>query len=113
MKLSTLCYLRQNGKTLMLHRNKKAGDYHEGKWNGLGGKFEAGESPEDCMRREVFEESGLEVIKAQLKGFITFPSFDGEDDWYVFVYVVEAWRGELRASAKGSCIGLRMRGFLS
>ncbi|MEZ4629905.1 MAG: 8-oxo-dGTP diphosphatase [Deinococcales bacterium] len=102
MKLSTLCYLRQNGKTLMLHRNKKAGDYHEGKWNGLGGKFEAGESPEDCMRREVFEESGLEVIKAQLKGFITFPSFDGEDDWYVFVYVVEAWRGELRASAEGS-----------
>jgi len=85
----------------MLHRNKKLNDYHRGRWNGLGGKFEMGESPEQCMRREVFEESGLTVTQARLNGFITFPSFDGEDDWYVFIYTVNAWQGELRESSEG------------
>ena len=59
MILATLCYVKHNGKTLMVHRNKKPNDIHEGKWNGLGGKFEAGETPERCVRREVQEEAGL------------------------------------------------------
>lgn len=101
MKLATLCYVRRAGCTLMLYRNKKQDDYHEGKWNGLGGKFEAGESPEACMRREVYEESGLIVDKAQLKGFITFPMFDGKDDWYLFLYTISDTRGELKPSAEG------------
>ena len=58
MKISTLCYLQDNGSTLMLHRNKKEIDMHKHKWNGLGGKLESGESPEDCVAREVEEESG-------------------------------------------------------
>ena len=56
---ATLCYVKQDGRTLMLHRNKKDGDVHRGKWNGLGGKLDAGESPDECVVREVREESGL------------------------------------------------------
>ncbi len=85
----------------MLHRNKKENDHHKGKWNGLGGKFEAGESPEMCLEREIYEESGLTVEKATLRGFITFPLFDAKDDWYVFVYTVEAFSGTLRSSSEG------------
>jgi 8-oxo-dGTP diphosphatase len=98
MKLATLVYVQQNGHTLMLH---KAKGYQQGKWNGLGGKFDKGESPEECMKRETFEESGLVVEQAQLKGFITFPDFDGEDDWYCFVYVVTKFSGEVKASDEG------------
>ncbi|MEM6430571.1 MAG: 8-oxo-dGTP diphosphatase [Deinococcota bacterium] len=104
MKLATLAYVRRNHngtpQTLMLHK-QRPDDYHQGKWNGLGGKFEAGESPEDCLIREVFEESGLTVVRASLRGFITFPDFDGQDDWYTFVYTIEETTGELRASAEG------------
>ncbi|NQV42856.1 MAG: 8-oxo-dGTP diphosphatase [Candidatus Marinimicrobia bacterium] len=100
-KLATLCYIRDGEKTLMLHRNKKANDMHEGKWNGLGGKVEEGESPEACAIREVMEESGLKVSSPQLKGFITFPHFDGENDWYVFVYRFETFSGELIDSPEG------------
>ena len=101
MKLATLCYIKKENQTLMLYRNKKENDYHEGKWNGLGGKFEQGESPEQCMRREILEESGLTVESATLKGFITFPMFDGSDDWYVFVYTIESFTGELIDSPEG------------
>jgi 8-oxo-dGTP diphosphatase len=59
MKLATLAYLRRDGKTLMVHRNKKVNDLHQGRWNGLGGKFESGETPEECVIREIREESGL------------------------------------------------------
>jgi 8-oxo-dGTP diphosphatase len=57
MKLATLGYIHRDNQTLMLHRTKKANDIHEGKWNGVGGKFEAGESPEECMIREIREET--------------------------------------------------------
>ena len=53
MKLATLCYVRRNGRTLMIHRIKKENDMHQGKWNGLGGKLEPGETPEECARRDV------------------------------------------------------------
>jgi 8-oxo-dGTP diphosphatase len=101
MKLATLCYLKQDGRTLMLYRNKKPNDMHEGKWNGLGGKLEPGESPEECMRREVGEESGLTASATQLKGILTFPLFDGLEDWYVFVYTVSKFSGDLAESAEG------------
>jgi 8-oxo-dGTP diphosphatase len=100
MKLATLCYLRRDGHTLMLYRTKP-GDYHQGKWNGLGGKLRPGESPEECLRREVLEESGLIVTAATLRGFITFPNFDGIDDWYCFIYTVEQTSGELGQSPEG------------
>ena len=104
MKLATLCYLhdRAAGKTLMLHRVKKENDMHKDKYNGLGGKFEPGESPEECVIREVFEESGLTITNPVLKGFITFPAFDSFEDWYVFVFVAEEFSGEMILSAEGN-----------
>jgi 8-oxo-dGTP diphosphatase len=99
--LATLIYVRKNGKTLMLYRNKKENDYHEGKWNGLGGKFEAGESPEECAVRELKEESGLIAKSLTMKGFITFPNFDGKNDWHVFLFTVEDFEGELINSPEG------------
>jgi 8-oxo-dGTP diphosphatase len=90
MKLATLCYVRREGRTLMLHRNKRPDDTHFGKWNGLGGKFDQGETPEECARREIREESGLDVHTLDLKGVITFPKFAKNEDWYVFLFVAQA-----------------------
>jgi len=102
MILATLCYVKQNGKTLMIHRNKRPNDIHAGKWNGLGGKFEAGESPEDCVIREVREESGLTIRALHLHGLLTFVNFKG-NDWYVFVYTADEFQGELtRDVSEGS-----------
>ena len=102
MKLATLCYVRQAGQTLMLHRTKKKNDIHEGKWNGLGGKFEPGETPEECARREIFEESGLVAKKLELKGLLTFPLFAHDEDWYAFVFVATDLEGELIDSPEGN-----------
>ena len=101
LKLCTLAYLRDGDKTLMLSRGGDPGHLHAGRYNGLGGKFEAGESPEECLSREVYEESGLTVEQAELKGFLSFPSFDGTDDWYTFVYLVTRFSGQPRPSAEG------------
>jgi 8-oxo-dGTP diphosphatase len=103
MKLATLCYVmnNQNKTTLMIHRNKKKNDYHRGKWNGLGGKFEKGESPEDCAIREIKEESGLKVNSPRMHGFITFPNFDQLDDWYVFIFTADEYEGKLIDSPEG------------
>ena len=77
MKLTTLCYVEKDGKYLMLYRNRKKNDENGGKWIGVGGKFESGETPNECMRRETLEETGLSVKKAQLCGIVTFVS----DQW--------------------------------
>lgn len=102
MKLATLCYIKHNGKTLMIHRVKKQNDMHEGKWNGLGGKFEPGETPEECATREVREECGLTLRNPELKGILTFPAFDGNDDWNVFVFVAREFDGKLQDSQEGN-----------
>lgn len=99
MKLATLCYVREGGRTLMLHRIKKAGDIHAGKWNGLGGKLELGETPEECALREIREESGLLARDPELRGFLTFPGFKDDEDWYAFVFVVRHFEGELLADS--------------
>lgn len=101
MKLATLCYVRSGGKTLMVHRIKKANDMHQGRWNGLGGKLEPGETPEECAVREIREESGLVARNLILKGFLTFPGFSNDEDWYAFVFVVNEYEGELIDSPEG------------
>jgi len=100
MLLATLCYLHRNDHTLMLHRVKKQNDMHAGKWNGLGGKFESGETPEECVIREVKEESGLEIREPKLVGLLMFPNFKGAD-WYVFVFTATKFEGELIESNEG------------
>ncbi|MFT5387814.1 MAG: 8-oxo-dGTP diphosphatase [Candidatus Omnitrophota bacterium] len=95
MLASTLCYLKKDGKTLMLHRIKRDKDVHEGKWNGLGGKFEEGESPEECVIREVREESGLDIVAPRLRGVMTFPKFKDDEDWVVFLFTSDDFSGDM------------------
>jgi 8-oxo-dGTP diphosphatase len=100
MILATLCYLKHDGHTLMIHRVKRANDIHAGKWNGLGGKLEPGESPEECIIREVREESGLEIFHPKMCGLLMFPEFKG-NDWYVFVFTATEFSGELHENEEG------------
>lgn len=113
MKLATLCYVKQDGKTLMLHRIKKENDMHAGKWNGLGGKLEPGETPEECAVREIQEESGLQVRSLRLHGIITFPAFDGVDDWYTYLFTASDFQGSLIDSPEGVLAWIDDRELLS
>lgn len=101
MKLATLCYVKANGQTLMLHRIKKQNDMHAGKWNGLGGKLLPGETPEQCVIREVAEESGLALTNPLLRGVLTFPAFSANEDWYCFIFVAHKFSGHLIDSNEG------------
>lgn len=93
--VSTLCYVRSGTKTLMLHRIKKDNDVHQGKWNGLGGKIHPGETPEECVIREVKEEAGLDIRSPQLRGVMTFPLFKDNEDWLVFLFTASEFDGDL------------------
>lgn len=95
MKHTVLCYITDNDKTLMMYRNKKEKDIHEGKWNGLGGKIEKGESPEDAVIREVKEESNLEIINPRMRGIITFPAFANDEDYYVYLFTANQFKGKI------------------
>lgn len=94
--LTTCCYLKVDGKTLMLYRNKKQNDINEGKWIGIGGKIENGESPLDCVKREFLEETGLEISDIRLKAYITFPQLHSFEDEGMFLYVAYAYKGKLK-----------------
>ena len=81
MKITTLCYITCGERTLMLHRNKKENDENAGKWVGIGGKFEEGESPEDCLVREVFEETGIKLESYKFRWIVTFVSDKGVTEY--------------------------------
>jgi len=104
MKLGTLCYVEKENKYLMLHRTKKENDMHKGLFVGLGGKFEVGESPEECVIREVLEESGLRITAPRLRGILTFPDFSGGEDWYVFLFTCADFSGEIKTCAEGELV---------
>ena len=74
MKMTTLCYIEKDGQYLMLHRTKKKKDINKDKWIGVGGHAEGAESPEDCLLREVKEETGLTLTRFRFRGLITFVS---------------------------------------
>ncbi|MBI3410719.1 MAG: 8-oxo-dGTP diphosphatase [Planctomycetes bacterium] len=97
--LATLGYvLSPNGReVLLIHRNRRPGDLHLGKYNGLGGKLDAGEDVVACMRREIREEAGLECDELVLRGTISWPGFgkDGED-WFAFIFRIDRWHGTLK-----------------
>lgn len=100
MELTTLCYIENDDQYLMLHRIKKKVDINKDKWIGLGGKFEPDESPEECLLREVREESGLILTAWRLRGIITFIS----DRWnteYIFLYTADGFTGELTTCQEG------------
>jgi 8-oxo-dGTP diphosphatase len=98
--LATLGYiLSPDGKeVLLIHRNRRPGDPHFGKYNGLGGKLDAGEDVVTGMRREVREEAGLECESVVLRGTISWPGFGAHgEDWFGFIFRIDRWRGEPRA----------------
>lgn len=100
---STLCYLEnEKGEYLMLHRVKKKHDVNQDKWIGVGGKFEGSESPDECLLREVQEETGLALTRFRFRGVVTFLT-DG--DWegeYMYLFTADGWTGELaRDCAEG------------
>lgn len=97
---TTLCYLEQDGRYLMLHRVKKEHDENKDKWIGVGGKFEPGESPEDCALREVREETGLTLTDWDYRGIVTFVS----DEWgteYMHLFWSDRFTGTIRDCDEG------------
>lgn len=94
MILSTLCYIEKDGKYLMLHRTKKKKDINKDKWLGIGGKFEEGESPEECLVREVKEETGLTLTAYKLRCIVTYVSTNWETE-YMYVFTSNDFTGEL------------------
>ena len=92
MLYSTLCYLERGDEYLMLHRVKKDHDVNQGKWIGVGGKFQDGESPEDCVLRECFEETGLTLTEYRYRGLVTFVS-DQAPTEYMHLFTATAWTG--------------------
>ena len=95
---TTLCYLEREDAYLMLHRIKKQDDYNHDKWIGVGGKFERFESPEDCLLREVKEETGLTLKRFRARGLLTF--IWGNMTEFIHLYTADRWEGEMvRGSA--------------
>lgn len=93
MILCTECYLQEAGKTLMLYRNKKKNDINKNKWIGLGGKFEPGESPEECLVREIKEEAGVTLTGYRLRGILTFLAGEADQPYCIFIYTAHGYEG--------------------
>lgn len=100
LKNTTLCYLERGGQYLMLHRVKKANDLNHDKWVGVGGKFEPDESPDECLLREVREETGLTLTAYRCRGVVTFVSARWETE-YMYLYTATDWTGELTDCDEG------------
>lgn len=99
--VTTLCYLEKDNKYLMLHRVKKENDVNKDKWIGVGGHAEFGESPEDCLLREVYEETGLTLKKWHFHGIVTFV-FDTIDFEYMCLYSATEWEGTIKDCNEGT-----------
>ncbi len=101
MLLSTLCYLEKDGCYLMLHRVKKEKDLNKDKWIGVGGKFEDKESPEDCLKREVLEETGLTLTRWRYRGLVTFISNEAPTE-YMHLFTADGFEGEMHTCSEGA-----------
>ena len=100
MKLTTLCYLERGDQYLMLHRTARKDDENYDKWIGIGGKFETGESPEECLLRECREETGLTLTDYRFRGIVTFVSDRWETE-YMHLFTATSWEGEETACDEG------------
>ncbi len=112
MKMTTLCYLEADDSYLMLHRTKKENDENRDKWIGVGGKFEAGESPEDCMLREVWEETGLRAEAFRYRGIVTFVS-DVYPCEYMHLFTCTRWSGQARECDEGELAWIKKKDLLA
>ena len=97
---TTLCYLERGDEYLMLHRVKKKNDMNHDKWIGVGGKFEDKESPEDCLLREAFEETGLTLTEYRYRGLVTFISNEYPTE-YMHLFTATGWEGEAHPCDEG------------
>ena len=97
---TTLCYILRGDEVLMLHRIKKKNDINQGKWIGVGGKFEPGESPDECLLREAREETGLTLTSWRCRGVVTFLSDVGEGE-YMYLFTADGFTGELITCDEG------------
>ena len=109
---TTLCYLSVEGKTLMLHRVKKKNDMNHDKWIGVGGKFEDKESPEDCILRETYEETGLRLTEYRYRGLVTFVS-DLYPTEYMHLFTATGWEGESHSCDEGELAWIKKAELLS
>lgn len=100
--LTTLCYIEKDDQYLMMHRVKKKDDGNHDKWIGIGGHFEFGESPEECLLREVQEETGLTLTSWRFRGLVTFVSGDWEE--YMCLYTADAYIGEVGQCSEGELV---------
>ena len=103
MNFTTLCYIEKENKYLMLHRTSKKKDGNKDKWIGVGGHFEKGESPEDCLLREVKEETGLELTSYQFRGIVTFRSDEWPDE-YMCLYTAGRYTGNIGNCDEGELV---------
>lgn len=101
MQNTSLCYIEKDKKYLMLHRTKKQNDYNHDKWIGIGGKFEESESPEECILREVKEETGLTLTSLDYRGIVTFVS-DNNFTEYMHIFYSDSFTGSLIECDEGN-----------
>lgn len=101
MKMTTLCYIEKENKYLMLHRVSKKNDINKDKWIGVGGHFEERESPEDCLLREVREETGLTLTKYRFRGIVTFNA-DNYETEFMCLYTANEYMGDLIECDEGN-----------
>ena len=105
-KMTTLCYIEQNDSYLMLHRILKQNDANKDKWIGIGGHFEENESPEECVLREVMEETGLTLLSYRFRGLITFVSDKWETE-YMCLFTADEFEGKLQDCDEGELCWVR------
>ena len=101
MHNSTLCYITRGEEVLMLHRVKKEKDVNRDKWIGIGGKFEADETPDECLLREAWEETGLRLTNWQGRGVVTFLTNGPWDGEYMYLFTADGFEGELKVCDEG------------
>lgn len=104
--LTTVCYLERDNKRLMLHRTKKKNDINKGKWIGVGGKLEKNESPLECIKREIKEETGYIANTCDLKGLVVFNYNDNESE-FMYLYTCEDFSGEMIECNEGDLKWIR------
>ena len=112
MRNTTLCYILRGNDVLMLHRVKKQNDSNKDKWIGIGGKFEPGEAPEECLLREAREETGLTLTAWRYRGIVTFVS----DEWggeYMHLFTADGYTGQLKSCDEGELEWVEKRRLLS
>ena len=103
LPLTTLCYIENDESFLMMHRIKKENDINKDKWIGVGGHFEPGESPDDCLRREVLEETGLTLTDYRLRGIITFTTTNWPTE-YMCLYTARADTRSVAQCSEGELV---------